>query len=261
MTPTVIRTRYEELEVEIHPSNAALGQAAATLAACHLRDALAARGEANVIFACANSMLTFLGALRVAPNLDWSRVHVFHMDEYVGMPASHPASFRRFLHEKLLDTVHPASFHGIAGETTDPAAECRRYAELLRVSPPDVCCLGIGENGHIAFNDPPYADFDDPEQVKIVALDAVSRRQQVGEGHFPTLQDVPTHAITLTIPALLAATHVVAIVPELRKAAAVQAALTGPLTEDCPGSILRKAPHARLFLDVESASLLEKSHP
>jgi glucosamine-6-phosphate deaminase len=261
MTPSARRTRYEQLEVEIHPSNEALGRAAAAQAAGHLRAALAARSRANVVFACANSMLTFLSALRAAPDLDWSRIHVFHMDEYLGMPDSHPASFRRFLREKLLNAVRPAAFHGIAGETADPAGECRRYAGLLRASPPDVCCLGIGENGHLAFNDPPYADFDDPEQVKIVALDEVSRRQQVGEGHFPTLRDVPTHAITLTIPALLAAAHVVAVVPELRKAAAVKASLTGPLTVNCPGSILRKTPHARLFLDVESASLLEESQP
>ena len=256
MAQAIQRIRYEDLDVEIHPDSAALGRAAAALVAGYLREALARKGSANAIFACANSMLTFLDHLRAMPDIGWPRVNVFHMDEYLGMGADHPASFRRFLREKLLDAVHPGAFHSIIGETADPAEECRRYAALLGASPPDVCCLGIGENGHIAFNDPPYADFDDPERVKIVALDDVSRRQQVGEGHFPSLQDVPTHAITLTIPALLAVEHVVAVVPERRKAAAVMAALTGPLTEDCPASILRKTPHARLFLDEDSASLL-----
>jgi glucosamine-6-phosphate deaminase len=178
------------------------------------------------------------------------------MDEYAGMTDRHPASFRRFLHEKIIDAVHPAAFHGVIGDAPDLQAECARYASLLWANPTDLCCLGIGENGHLAFNDPPYADFDDPAWVKPVRLDEKSRYQQVGEGHFAGLADVPTHALTLTIPALRAASSMLCIVPEARKAPAVRAALTGPLTETCPASILRQTPHCTLYLDPQSASML-----
>jgi glucosamine-6-phosphate deaminase len=178
------------------------------------------------------------------------------MDEYVGISSGHPASFPRFLRERILDHLKPGAFHPVIGDAASLEQECARYAELLRQFPADLCCLGYGENGHIAFNDPPYAEFDDPVWVKVVKLAAASRRQQAGEGHFATLADVPTHAITLTIPALLAARRLLCSVPEQRKAAAVKTALTGPITEDCPGSILRAISHATLFLDAESASLL-----
>jgi glucosamine-6-phosphate deaminase len=176
------------------------------------------------------------------------------MDEYVGMPAGHPASFRRYLHEKIVDVVHPAAFYGVEGDAADPEQECRRYDALLRAYPMDLCCLGIGENGHLAFNDPPYAQFDDPVWAKVVKLDLASRWQQVGEGYFASLAEVPTLAITVTIPALLAARQVLAIVPEKRKASAVQATLSGPISTQCPASILRTVSHARLYLDVDSYS-------
>lgn len=246
----------EQLVVEIYPTNEAMGAAAADQAAEILRAAISARGQANLVLATGNSMLTFQRALQNKSGVDWSKVTVFHMDEYAGMKADHPASFRRFLQEKIIGAIQPAAFHGVQGDAPDWAAECRRYTELLKSHPTDLCCLGIGENGHIAFNDPPYADFDDPEWVKVVRLDDKSRRQQVGEGHFPTLEDVPTHALTLTIPALLSAKAMLCIVPERRKADAVKAALTGPLTEDCPASILRQAGHCRLLLDGEAAALI-----
>ena len=248
--------QFDRLPVEVHPTNAALGRAAGEAAAKILRAAIAKRDLANLIVATGNSQLSFYEALREQGGIDWQKVTMFHMDEYVGMSPDHPASFRRYLQEKIVSFVHPSAFHGVMGDAPDTQQECERYAGLLRAHPADLCCLGIGENGHLAFNDPPFARFDDPVWAKIVKLDDTSRRQQVGEGHFATLDEVPTHAITLTIPALLAARQVLAIVPEQRKAPAVRAALTGPITTECPASILRTSAHARLFLDAESASLL-----
>lgn len=256
MTPIPIRTlTCDQLPVEIYATNADLGLAAAEQAVQALRAAIAARGAASVILATGNSQLSLFAGLRAA-GLDWSKITVFHMDEYIGITDRHPASFPRFLREKILDQVRPGAFHPVAGDATSLEQECARYADLLRRFPADLCCLGYGENGHLAFNDPPYAEFADPVWVKVIRLAEASRRQQVGEGHFPTLADVPTHAITLTIPALLAARRMLCIVPEKRKAVAVKTALTGPISENCPGSILRTAPHATLYLDAESASLL-----
>ncbi len=256
MTAVLQVAMFDRLEVEVYPDNAALGQAAAERAMALLREALAERGQANVILATGNSQLTFYAALREGPDLDWGRVRLFHMDEYRGIRADHPASFRRYLHEKIVDVVRPAAFFGVEGDAPNAEQECRRYEALLRANPADLCCLGIGENGHLAFNDPPFADFADPAWVRVVRLDEASRRQQVGEGHFATLADVPTQAITLTIPALLAARQVLAIVPEKRKALAVKTALLGPVSAACPASILRTAAHARLYLDAESFSLV-----
>jgi glucosamine-6-phosphate deaminase len=253
----IFTTQVDALPVEVHTSNRDLGQAAAEDAAQIINQALEERGAANIILATGNSQLTFLEALRHLPGIDWSRVHVFHMDEYLDLEPEHPASFPRFLHRHFLDHLQPPvrAFYPVPGQHPRPERACGVYEALLRAHPADLCALGYGENGHLAFNDPPYADFDDPVWVKVVLLDQASRLQQVGEGHFPNLASVPTHAITLTIPALLAAKRVLAIVPEARKAPAVQRALFGPIEPDCPGSILRQAPHARLYLDRESARL------
>jgi glucosamine-6-phosphate deaminase len=160
-----------------------------------------------VILATGNSQLTFLDALRRTPGIDWSKVNVFHMDEYINLEPGHPASFPLFLHRHFLDHLQPAAgkFFPVPSRSAQPEDACRDYEGLLRANPCDLCALGIGENGHIAFNDPPYANFKDPVWVKVVQLDEASRRQQIGEGHFPNLEAVPTHAITLTIPALLSA--------------------------------------------------------
>lgn len=256
MTEPPLVKIYDDLAVEVYDDQTALGQAACDSAVRILVEAIKTRGAANLILATGNSQLSFLEALRRDDRIEWSHIQLFHMDEYLGMTSEHPASFRRFMKEKLLDFVKPATFYGISGDANDPEVESKRYAGLLQEHSPDLCCLGIGENGHLAFNDPPFADFNDPKAVKLVELDSISRRQQVGEGHFPSLQDVPTHALTLTVPALLAARHVLAIVPEKRKSRAVKEALTGPVSPDCPASILRQTPHARLFLDRDSASLL-----
>ena len=246
--------QFEQLPVEVHPDNASLGQAAAEAAAGILKAAIVERGRANLIVATGNSQLSFYAALRNRDDINWQKITLFHMDEYVGMAPEHPASFRRYLQHNIVSYVHPSVFYGVMGDAADPLQECERYAGLLHDHPADLCCLGIGENGHLAFNDPPFAKFDDPFWAKIVKLDEASRRQQVGEGYFASLAEVPTQAITLTIPALLAARRVLAIVPELRKAPAVLAALTGPITTECPASVLRTVSHARLYLDIESAS-------
>lgn len=248
----------EELEVRVFDDVEALARDAAGVAGAVLASAIANRGSANVMLATGNSQLRFLEHLVTRAAVDWSRVTAFHMDEYVGVSDTHPASFQRYMRERVATRLPLRVFHYVSGEG-DPDAEAARYEGLLREHPLDLCCLGIGENGHLAFNDPPVADFDDPRAVKVIALDDASRRQQVGEGHFATVDDVPTHAITVTIPALLAAARVLAIVPEARKAEPVRAALEGPVTTACPASILRKHSNATLFLDRDSAALLTRS--
>ena len=249
--------QIDALPVEVYGSRAAMGAAAAAVAHDVLTRAIAERGEANLILATGNSQLSFLHALRELPGIAWEKVRVFHMDEYLGIDPAHPASFPLFLREHILDRVKPGKFFPVPGQPEDAEVACAEYAALLKKYPADLVALGFGENGHLAFNDPPYAKFDDPQWVKVVALDETSRRQQVGEGHFATLDDVPTHAITLTIPALLAAKQVLAIVPEARKASAVRACLYEPVSEDRPGSILRTVEHATLYLDPDSATGLE----
>jgi len=246
----------EALRVVVHGDAAALAATAASEAAAAMNEAVARRGVVHAMFATGNSQLAFVDALvGSTPGVPWERTIVFHMDEYVGVGADHPAGFRRWIRERIGDGAPVLAAHYLDG-LADPAAECARYAGLLARHRLDLCCLGIGENGHLAFNDPPVADFDDPLDVKVVELDRACRRQQVGEGHFPALADVPRWAMTVTIPALLRARTVLAIVPEERKARAVRAALTGPRSTGCPASALRSVDHASLHLDVDSARLL-----
>jgi len=230
---------------------------AAAQAADTIRGAIDDRGVAHVMFASGASQVAFLDLLTRDPAVDWARVVGFHMDEYLGLDRDHPASFGRYMRAHIVDVAHPGAFHEILGDAPDVSAECTRYSELLRAHPLDLCCLGVGENGHLAFNDPPVASFDDPFDVKVVALDDACKRQQVGEGHFPDVRSVPTHAITVTIPPLLRAHQVLAIVPEARKRAPVHRALTGPVTTDCPASILQTRANVILYLDAESAEGLE----
>jgi glucosamine-6-phosphate deaminase len=256
-TPKPLRTfQIDRLPVAVYPNNQALGAAAAADARRLIQAAIAMHGEARIIIATGNSQLTFLHALRAAEGIDWPKVTVFHMDEYVDIDPGHPASFPRFLRVHIIDHVQPGRFHPVAGRPADLAQACRDYEALLRAAPIDLVAMGWGENGHIAFNDPPYADFTDPVWVKVVELADASRRQQVDEGHFSTLEEVPKRAITLTVPALLAPRAILAIVPEERKAAAVRTCLTDPVSPDRPGSVLRTVEHARLYLDVDSANLL-----
>jgi len=248
--------QVEALSVRVCERLEDLAVAAAHAAHECLREAVSRQGQAAAILASAAAQVKFLEVLTSLTGLDWSRVTLFHMDEYLGISDQHPASFRRFLREHVVRRVKPKTCHYLAGDAPEPIQECDRYAGLLRAQPIDLCCLGIGENGHVAFNDPPVADFNDPRAVKIVKLDEACRRQQVGEGAFPNFDAVPQYALTLTIPTLCAAKRLICVVPERRKAQAVKDALRGPMPTTCPASILRRQPHATLYLDAESASLL-----
>jgi glucosamine-6-phosphate deaminase len=233
-----------------------MARAAADVAGGILRRAVERSGVAHAMFATGNSQIEFITALvGDTPDVPWGDVVVFHMDEYVGIGEDHPASFRRWIRERIAEPARPKAAHYLDG-LAPPEQEARRYAGLLAQHPLDLCCLGIGENGHLAFNDPPVADFEDPADVKVVVLDRACRLQQVGEGHFATEADVPEQAVTVTIPALLRAARVLAIVPESRKAQPVRAALLGPVTTECPASILQRSPNATVYLDQHSSALL-----
>ena len=246
----------QKLEIRIFDNKQALGAAAAEDAARLLNAAIRERGRARVIFSAANSQLEMIEALTSHAGIDWSSVEVFHVDEYVGVADTHPTSFRRWVREHVAERVKPWKVHYLAGDAADLEAEAARYAALLATAPIDISFLGFGENGHIGFNDPHEADFHDPLAVRVVTLDERCRLQQVGEGHFPNLEAVPTLGYTLTCPTLVSATNVICCVPDLRKAEAVRNALEGPISPACPGSVLRLHPRASLYLDPESASLL-----
>lgn len=256
MTPQPLSVRtYGNLRVEIYANKEDLGQAAAARAATGIAEAVSARGRANLVFSTGASQFSFVAALR-HESIDWPRVHAFHLDEYVGMKADHPASFRLWLQTRINEPFGPGEFYFIEGDAPQTEAECRRYASLLRDNPCDIGFIGIGENGHVAFNDPPVADFEDPKWVKVVELDEACRRQQVGEGWFATIDDVPKYAITQTVPAIMACRTIISVVPENRKAEAVKRAMEGPISTACPASILRRHPRATLFLDQGSAAQL-----
>jgi glucosamine-6-phosphate deaminase len=246
----------DALSVRIFDTPSALAEDAAQSARICLQQAVARQGSAAVILASAASQVEFLASLTARDGVAWDKITVFHMDEYLGLSGEHPASFRRFLREHVVTQVHPKAFHGLEGDAPEPLKEIARYTALLQAQPIDLCCLGIGENGHIAFNDPPVADFEDPQTVKLVQLDLKCRQQQVGEGHFAGLESVPKYAFTLTIPALCRARKLICVAPERRKAEAVRHALEGSISPACPASILRRQPHATLYLDTQSASLL-----
>jgi 6-phosphogluconolactonase/Glucosamine-6-phosphate isomerase/deaminase len=231
------------------------GALAASIAAETLIARVAEHGSASVILASGNSQLAFFAALRERTDIPWSRIAIFHMDEYIGLEASHPKGFRRYFRDQLVDGVQVRAFHEMAGDAADIDAEMRRYTDLLRADPPDICVLGIGENCHLAFNDPP-ADFTTTDAIHVVEVSLASRRQQVGEGHFPSVEDVPTHALTLTIPTLLAPAVVLAVVPEGRKAAAVALTIEGPISPDVPATILRETDGVTIVLDPDSAARL-----
>lgn len=250
--------KYDELPVTIADSNDELGAAVAQAFAEAVGAALRDRPEIAVILATGNSQLSFAKAARQRDDIEWSRITILHMDEYLGMSENHPASFRRWMKENLVDHVSPKGFEGVRGDHEPVQEELDRYSGLIRSLAPAVTVMGIGENGHLAFNDPP-AEFETQEIMKIVEMDQASRRQQVGEGHFPSLEETPTQALSLTIPALLASGTILVGVPESRKATAVKNTLEGPVSPNCPASILRTQAHARVFLDRDSASLLDRT--
>jgi len=246
------------LQTRVFPDKAALGEAAAAEAAAALRDTIARQGRACIVAATGASQFEFLEALVRAPDVDWRRTVFFHLDEYVGLPASHPASFRRYLKERIVDRVHPGAFHFIEGDRPDPEAEARRVGELIRGCEIDLAFVGIGENGHLAFNDPP-ANFATEEPYIVVRLDEACRRQQLGEGWFPSLEDVPARAISMSIRQIMKARRILCVVPDARKAPAVRDTLTREVSPWRPASALQRHPATTVYLDVHSAALLGES--
>jgi glucosamine-6-phosphate deaminase len=255
----VVEFTVDSLRVVVHEDRARMGRAAAEGVARAIAARQAVAPEARVVFAAAPSQDEFLAAMIAYHGIDWSRVVGLHMDEYLGIGPDHPASFRRYLQERLfrLAGMGEGRLRLIPGEQADrPLRTALAYEQILIDGPVDVVCGGIGENGHLAFNDPPVADFLDPVLVKVVRLDAACRAQQLHDGCFDRLDDVPTHAYTLTVPALMAAPTVSVVVPGPRKAEAVLATVRGPIGEHCPATALRNHPGAVLHLDRESARLL-----
>ena len=242
----------DALRVEIYDTRAEMGAAAGSFAARRIRDALAQKEEVNVIFAAAPSQNEMLAALVAAPDIDWCRVNAFHMDEYIGLSKEAPQCFGNFLKEHIFGKLPFKSVNYIDCEATDMEAECARYSALLRQYPVDIVLLGIGENGHIAFNDPPVADFQDPKLVKVVQLDPICRQQQVNDGCFAALELVPQFALTLTVPALMRASHLVCTVPAATKAWAVERTVNGEIGEHCPATAMRRHESAVLFCDRDS---------
>jgi glucosamine-6-phosphate deaminase len=244
------------VKAEVFPTSKALGAAAAEHAATLLRAAIEAQGRAHVIAATGASQFDFLEALARVSGVDWSKAVFFHLDEYIGLPATHPASFRRYLRERIVERVHPGVFHFIDGDSADPEAECRRVGSILSAVAVDVAFVGIGENGHLAFNDPP-ADFEIEDPYLIANLDEACRRQQLGEGWFGRLEDVPNRAISMSIRQILKSREILCVVPDARKAKAVHECLDLEVSPLHPASILQRHPHTTVYLDKDSAALLE----
>ena len=246
----------DNLQVSIYKDSQKMGKAAADFVEKKLNNAIHEKGCANLILATGTSQFSFLEALK-SKEIDWQKITVFHLDEYKGIPDTHPASFRRYLKERILNAAVPQAIYFLNGDVEDLEQEMKQYAEALKKHPIDVACIGIGENGHIAFNDPPVADFNDPQWVKLVDLDTACRKQQLGEGWFPSLEAVPKEAITLTIPAIMNCKAISCVVPDHRKARAVYHTLNSEISTDCPATILRTHPETILFLDTPSASQLK----
>ena len=243
------------MRIKITTNKQELGRAAATKGAEFIRAAISQRGSANIILATGASQFEMLSTL-VQADVDWSVVTYFHLDEYIGIPISHPASFRKYLKERFVDKVSARQFYYIDGEG-DTRSECQRLEALISRHPIDVAFIGIGENGHLAFNDPP-ADFETERAYLEVVLDEACRRQQLGEGWFESLEAVPERAISMSIRQILKSEHIICTVPDLRKATAVQAAVEGPVSPMLPASVLQEHGKTSLFLDNDSASLLKE---
>ncbi|MBN2130617.1 MAG: glucosamine-6-phosphate deaminase [Sedimentisphaerales bacterium] len=246
------------METHIFATKEQMGQAAADMAATGIRDAIAQRGQANLILATGASQFEMLENLVAAQGTDWSKVVMFHLDEYIGLGPDHPASFRKYLRERFVEKVGDLkAAHFVDGDAEDPAQECERLGALIQAHPIDVACIGIGENGHLAFNDPP-ADFETEEPYLVVQLDERCRKQQLGEGWFETLAQVPAQALSMSIRQILKSNQLVVTVPDRRKAEAVRNALEGPVTPDCPASILREHANCSMFLDEPAGALLAR---
>ncbi len=248
--------RAGDLAVNIYANRVLMGEDAADMVCTTINNLHRQQAFVNIIFASAPSQNEFLAALTEKTIIDWRRVNAFHMDEYIELPEDDPRKFASYLKENLFDKLHFHTVNYINGNAADIGTECSRYAALLAQYAPDIVCMGIGENGHIAFNDPPVADFDDPLMVKMVKLDAACRQQQINDGCFSNLSEVPAYAITLTVPALMAGKYIYCIVPGKKKAEAVYNTIHGEIIEKYPSTILRRHANAVLFLDKNSGALL-----
>ena len=250
------KLKANKMNVAVFDSKLELAQAAAETASRIIRQAIAERGQAYLIAATGTSQFEFLDALTSQQDIDWAQTTFFHLDEYVGVPAGHRASFRRYLKERIVDRVRPGTFHFVNGDNPDPVAECERLGVLISQQTIDAAFVGIGENGHLAFNDPP-ADFETREPYLVVELDPTCRRQQVGEGWFESVDDVPRQAISMSIQQIIKARNVLCVVPDQRKAQAVRDTLELEVSPLHPASILQQHPHTTIYLDTESAKLLK----
>ena len=248
--------KQDKLTVKAFENRTLMGEAAANDIAAKIKELLSKKEEINMIFAAAPSQNDVLLSLVNDKEIEWNRINAYHMDEYVGLSADAPQGFGNFLKAHIFGLAPFKSVNYIDCTAKDPEAECKRYSKLLNDNLTDIVVMGIGENGHIAFNDPGVADFNDKETVKVVELDDVCRQQQVNDGCFKALSDVPTHALTLTVPTLVRAPYLFCIVPAPTKAKAVKETLTGKIDEHCPASILRTQDNAILYLDADSSSLL-----
>lgn len=242
------------MKTKVFENGSELARAAAEDAAGILKEAIARNGVARFIAATGASQFALLAELTARKDIDWSKTEMFHLDEYIGLPITHPASFRKYLLERLIRPTGITNYHLLDGDT-DPATVCRTVGKALNAAPVDLAFVGIGENGHLAFNDPP-ADFETEEPYLVVALDEACRRQQLGEGWFPTLADVPTRAISMSVRQILKAERIICTVPDARKAKAVKACLAGEISPMAPASALRWHPNVMMYLDKDSAALL-----
>ena len=248
----IINTKIADLPVYVFEDRCTMGKAAAREAAEVIAEAIEKRGAANVIFAAAPSQTNMLDAL-LEQNIDWTKVRGFHQDEYIGLDNDHPAGFGNFMRRYLFDKVPFMELHYLRSESGKESEKCAEYSALLNEYPPDLIFLGVGENGHLAFNDPSVADFEDANQVKVVELDDVCRNQQVNDGCFGSIDEVPKQALTLTLSQIRKVPRAITVVPTALKADAINKALNGPVTTECPASMLRSHPGASLYLDRESA--------
>lgn len=256
MVTPVKEIKVDEVLVKIYKNRDDMGKGAAYDVAEKIRELARIKDTINIVFAAAPSQNEFLSYLN-EKDIPWNKINAFHMDEYIGLPSDAPQLFANFLKERLFSKKTFKNVFYINGNTFNPEEECNRLSKLLEENPLDITCMGIGENGHIAFNDPHVADFNDPKKVKIVDLDEKCRQQQVNDGCFKTIEDVPRYAITMTIPTLISSPYIFCIVPAKQKADAVRNTLLGPIEESCPASIIRRCKNSILYLDLDSASKLD----
>ena len=251
---TIKEMQVDKLKVKVYETRKAMGVGAAKEAAAKIKELISSKGEINIIFAAAPSQNEFLDSLISDKEIDWSKINAFHMDEYVGIAKDAPQAFSNFLRDRIFSKVPFKSVNYIDVSAKDPEKECERYSALLKANPTDLVCMGIGENGHIAFNDPPVADFNDKKLVKVVELEQKCRQQQVNDGCFKTLNDVPVYALTLTIPTLMAGKYIFCMVPGKTKTEAVTNTVNDEISTACPATILRTHDNAVLYVDKDSGS-------